>query len=204
MFKKLSTALVLLTFSNLASANMISLDSASYSGIQGEQINVDINYDFTDFAMFGGGFNLNYDTGILAFVSYTQADYSGTDIEAAASPIGGLSGAGDYQGAGIGTFDFLSGSNSAGLVGTFVFNLLSDIGVGGTTCGSALCLTPNGFNPMVSLVGQVVDTEVFAAGISAANVDVRSAVVGVPETGTLALLGLGIAGVALTRRRQKV
>lgn len=147
-------------------AGSISFDMDTYAETPGNQVNVTIHFDFTDQAMLGGGFNVIYDPSVLEFVSYTRN--IGPEVQDAASPIGSLQSPGNYLGAGVGTFDFFTGINTAGDIGTFVFNVLGAGGDGG--CGATLCLTPVDTNPMTSLDGQDVTVEVFSNGITASTI----------------------------------
>ncbi len=167
-----------------ASANSVGLDAMEYDGTTG-QITVSVNYDFTDFAMFGGGLDLIYDAGAIEFVSYEQAALP-ADAQAPASPVGSLADAGAYEGFGIGTFEFFNGMTSAGTIGSFTFNVLGATDAGATPCGMTLCLVENGTNPFVSLAGGTVGGDLLAAGISGAEV-----VVPVPAAVWFMLSGLG-------------
>ena len=152
-----------------ANANSISFDMDPYLANPQEQVAVTIYFDFTDFGMFGGGFNVIYDANVLEFVGYTQVVFSGPGApQVGASPLGALASPGNYLGAGVGTFEFLNGISTIDIVGTFLFNVLGGGGDGG--CGATLCLTPVGINPMVTLGGSDITNEVFANGLSAANV----------------------------------
>jgi len=153
-----------------AQANSISLEFTGF--VEGDQARFVVNYDFSEFAMFGGGIDLVYDTTVLEFVSFTQNELP-FDAQAPASPFGQLEFPGLYAGFGIGTFDFINGMNSVGTIGTFIFNvsggLVSDTF---TACGpgnadpfiftiNTICVTPNEINPMVSLAGDVVNDQLF-------------------------------------------
>ncbi|MEM7082652.1 MAG: VPLPA-CTERM sorting domain-containing protein [Pseudomonadota bacterium] len=167
-----------------ASANSVGFDAMDYDGTAGT-VSITLTYDFTDFAMFGGGVDIIYDSNAIEFVSYTQADLP-ADAQAPASPVGALDGAGTYAGVGIGTFEFFNGMTSAGNIGTFVFNVLGGTDAGATPCGMTLCIVPNAINPFVSLAGQDVTADLLSAGISGANV-----VVPVPAAVWFMLSGLG-------------
>ena len=177
-FVKVLAALVASAMMFNASANSISLDSASYDGASG-QITVTISYDFTDFAMFGGGANLMYDASALSFVSYTQ-DVSMSGADEAASPTGSLVSDGNYEGFGIGTFAFQTGITDAASFGTFVFDVLAG-------CDDCIMLGPNAANPMVSLAGMPVNAEIFGNGITVASVSA----IPVPAAVWFMLSGLG-------------
>jgi len=154
-----------------ASAASISFDMNTYTESPPNQVAVTIHFDFTDIAMLGGGFNVLYDSSVLEFVSYTQnaAVFSGVGApQMAASPIGALDSPGNYLGSGLGSFDFFTGINIAGDIGTFVFTVLGAGGDGG--CGVTLCLTPVPANPMFNLGGADITDSVFASGITAANI----------------------------------
>ena len=182
-----------------ANANNISFDQAQYTVNPGDAVQVTVTYDFTDFAMFGGGFNLIYDASTLTFVDYARTDFDvmGADLppQNAASPTGGLDSAGNYLGAGIGTFDFFNGLLASGVIGvfTFIYDGPPTEGGFGTPCGSQLCLMPNvPQNPMVSLAGGDVTADIFGDpnAIYAANVPVPAAVWFL-LSGLGALLGFG-------------
>ncbi len=167
-----------------ASANSVGFDAMEYDGTQGT-VSITLNYDFTEFAMFGGGVDIIYDAAAIEFVSYTQAPLP-ADAQAPASPVGALSDAGTYTGVGIGTFEFFNGMTSAGEIGTFVFNVLGATDAGNTPCGMTLCIVPNAINPFVSLAGTEVSATLIDNGIGAAQV-----VVPVPAAVWFMLSGLG-------------
>ncbi len=154
-----------------ASANSISFDSSSYieenggGGAPGS-VFISVLYDFTDFPMFGGGFDIVFDPAAVQFSNYIQAPLP-DDAEAAASPVGMLNG-NVYQGAGIGTFDFFNGMSGAGTIGTFEFIVLSAPSSGSkvTPCGFVICLVSNEVNPFVSLNGDLVSDELLMNGIT--------------------------------------
>lgn len=192
-----------------ANANFIEFDQTSYSGAVGDRITVTINYDFTTFAMFGGGLDLLFDPTVVDFVSFTQ-DLA-PDAIALASPVGAEGAAGEYLGFGIGTFDFFSGMTSAGTFGIFEFDLLAPAGsVPATVCGQVLCLTPNPFfNPFISLAGFDVTADFFPDGFLGADVEFQVApvdpvdpVVPVPAPLTLSLFGIGLVGLGWSRRKK--
>jgi hypothetical protein len=186
-----------------ANANFIEFDQTSYSGAAGDRITVTINYDFTSFAMFGGGLDLLFDPTVVDFVSFTQN--LAPDAQATASPVGAEGAAGEYLGFGIGTFDFFSGMTSAGTVGIFEFDLLAPPGlVLATSCGQVLCLTPKPFlNPFVSLIGDFVTADLFPAGFLGAAVEFQvDPVVPVPAPFTLSLFGIGLVGLGWSRRKK--
>jgi len=177
-FVKVLTALVASAMMFNANANSVSLDSALYDGTSG-QITVTVSYDFTDFAMFGGGINLMYDASALSFVSYDQ-DVSMSQADEAASPTGSLTSEGNYDGFGIGTFAFQTGISDAAAFGTFVFDVLAD-------CTDCIMLGPNAANPMVSLAGMPVNAEIFGGDMTVASVSF----VPVPAAVWFMLSGLG-------------
>jgi len=169
----------------------VGFDAAAYNG-SGGTVSVSIVYDFTVFAMFGGGIDVIYDSTVLEFVSYTQADLP-IDARPEASPVGMLTAEGTYTGAGIGTFEFFSGMTSAGTIGTFVFNI---VGVGDfdTPCGATLCLEVNAINPFVSLAGADVSVDLLNAGVS--SLSFSTVPFPVPAAVWFMLSGLGVlAGV---------
>ena len=161
-FVRLAFALVAGTFMCNAHANSVGLEQVEYTS-NFDQVIVALVYDFTDFAMFGGGLDIAYDHNSIEFVSYTQAPLP-ADAQAAASPVGELTEPGLYSGVGIGTFDFFNGMTSAGEIGTFVFNILGPFDSGVMPCGLAMCLLPNAINPFISLAGEDVTEELIANG----------------------------------------
>lgn len=170
-----------------ASANSIGFDAMEYDGTSG-QVSITLQYDFTDFAMFGGGVDIIYDANAIEFVSFERAPLP-ADAQAPASPDGSLTAPGEYTGVGIGTFEFFSGMTSAGDIGTFIFNVLGATDAGATPCGMTLCITPNATNPLVSLAGQTVSDELIMNGIGGATV--TAAPIPVPAAVWLMLSGLG-------------
>lgn len=166
-----------------ASANSVGFTQSIYVA-SAPTIEVTVAYDFSDFAMFGGGLDLVYDSSALEFVSFTQAELA-SDAQAAASPVGLFAKPGLYQGFGVGTFEFFNGMTSAGDMGTFVFNLVSSPSLN-TPCGELLCLVPNAINPFVSLDGVEVSDLLLDNGISAAAIFIP-----VPAAVWLMLSGLG-------------
>lgn len=171
-----------------ASANSISFDMGEYMAQDGT-VTVTINYDFSDFAMFGGGFDVLYDSSVIEFVSYEQAPLP-ADAQAPASPVGALAAPGAYEGAGIGTFDFFTGMTSTGVIGTFTFTQIDLAGGGDAGCGFTLCLTPNAVNPLVSLAGADVSLDILGGGSNVTAVPVPAAVWFL-LSGLGALLGFG-------------
>ncbi len=172
-----------------ANANSVGFDQDNYSGTI---ISVSVIYDFTDFAMFGGGVDIEYDPNALLFIDYTQGPLA-ADVVGPASPVGSLTAPGLYSGPGIGTWEaWFWGINSAGTIGTLTFNVLGTNDPGATSCGLALCLLRNNLNPFVSVAGSDVNDELFANGISGANIALP---VSVPAATWLMLSGLiGIIG----------
>ncbi len=167
-FTSFIKAIVVLTVSVAmysVSANSVGLEQVEYDG-NFDQVSITLVYDFTDFSMFGGGLDIIYDANSIEFVSYTQQDPLPFDAQAPASPVGELTAPGLYSGAGIGTFEFFNGMNSAGNIGTFVFNIVGPTDAGATPCGFALCLAPNAINPFVSLAGDIVTDELIANGFN--------------------------------------
>ncbi len=167
-----------------ASANSVGFDSMEYDGSAGT-ITVVLTYDFTEFAMFGGGVDIIYDTNVLEFGSYTHQALDNLDAQAPASPPGELTEPGTYAGVGIGTFEFFTGMTSAGNIGTFVFNVIGAT-AGGAPCGFDLCVQANA-NDWVSLATDNVTDVLLATGIGGANV----APVPVPAAVWFMLSGLG-------------
>ncbi len=168
-----------------ASANSVGFEFMEYDGTAGT-VTINLNYDFTDFAMFGGGVDIIYDANAIEFVSYTHRALENADAQDPASPEGSLTAAGTYTGVGIGTFEFFNGMTSAGAIGTFQFNVLGATDAGATPCGMTLCIVENGINPWVSLAGGIVGPELIGNGNSAAAV-----VVPVPAAVWFMLSGLG-------------
>jgi len=168
-----------------ASANSVGFDQIEYL-TDGNTITVTLNYDFTEFAMFGGGVDITYDTTVLEFVSYTHLALNNADAQGPASPEGALTDAGTYTGVGIGTFEFGTGMTSMGTIGTFVFNVIGAT-AGGAACGMDLCINVNNINPFVSLAGDEVSALLLDNGISGANV----APIPVPAAVWFMLSGLG-------------
>ena len=148
----------------------ISFDSDTYIPDLSNQISVIVNFDFTADPAFGGGFNVIYDDTVLQFVSYTQAIFAGGGAPQLgnASPLGTLDSPGNYLNAGVGTFEFFTGINTAGEIGTMLFDVIGSGGDAG--CGATLCLTPVVSNPMFNLGGVNITSDVFANGIFAASV----------------------------------
>lgn len=169
-----------------AHANSVGFSSSTYAPDNGQLI-VTVVYDYSDFAMAGGGFDLLYDPESLEFVSYTAAPrqpdvmwtYGGTVDEP-----------GIVYGIGHST-KFFNGITSSGEFGTIVFNVLSTP-VGDPGCdGFQLCLVPTIFNPFVTLSGNLVTDEILA--------DAYAQVVTVPAPAAFWLLAGGLVG--LLRRR---
>jgi hypothetical protein len=198
--------LFLLVSASSVNAAKISFDSNDYLGVINNNINVDVLFDFTDNPAFGGGFNVLFDTSILEFVSYTQATFSGAGApQTPASPIGALASPGNYLNAGVGSFEFFNGINTAGTVGSFIFKVIGNTPLVGN-CGAALCLTSVGNNQMFNLLGQNITNEVFSNGITAANVSFANTPpppnTPIPTPSTFALFGLGLAGLGWSRRKK--
>ena len=170
-----------------SSANSVGFDQMIYYS-DGGSVSIDLLYDFTDFATFGGSVTIIFDTTAIEFVSYTQAPYP-PDVQSPASPIGSLVSPGVYEGVGIGTFEGFFGITSAGAIGTFVFNVFGSPS-GSTPCGSTLCILPHAINPFIALNGQDITAEVLANGISSA--DVVASEIPVPAALWLLLSGLAV------------
>lgn len=167
--KFVAVVFVGLTAAN-ANANSVGFDLPEVTG-EGPSLTlrVTVNYDFTEFAMFGGGLDIRYDTTALEFVAYIPAALS-FDAQPAASPVGELTSLGEYTGFGVGTFEFFNGMNSQGEIGTFVFNFVA-LNTGATPCGSLICLTGNAINPFVSLAGADVTEQLLNNGLSTVDVE---------------------------------
>ncbi len=194
--RKLILSLLFATCVCGANAASIGFDDSSYSG--NSSVTVNVLFDFVDTPAFGGGFNLLFDSAVLEFVSYTQAIFSGspgTPQFGLASPIGDLINPGEYLGAGVGTFEFFTGINTAGTIGTFLFNIIGSAPGGTPPCGATLCLTPVSLNPVVSLVGDDISADVFANGIAAANVSA------IPLPAAAWFFGTALIGLVGLKRR---
>ncbi|MFK8029106.1 MAG: hypothetical protein AB8G18_02610 [Gammaproteobacteria bacterium] len=175
------------------SANSVSFDSGAYAPDSNGQISINVLYDFTSYAMFGGGVSLLYDASALEFVSFTQDDFGGSNAQPAFSPNGALIEPGFYQGFGIGAGKSFLGITDAGSMGVFVFIVTGsgDGSFNGCLNGAALCLTPNlPIDPMVSVAGQNVTDAIFAneEGLNASVVVPLPASVWFLLSGLLALL----------------
>ncbi|MEM7082651.1 MAG: VPLPA-CTERM sorting domain-containing protein [Pseudomonadota bacterium] len=194
--KKALGALVASGLMVTASANSI-----GYTGsfTAGGGLTINVTYDFSEFAMFGGGLDLYYDPNAIEFVSYTQAALP-ADAQAAASPAGVLVGPGLYEGFGIGTFEFFNGMTSVGDMGSFVFNILGGTDPSATPCGTTICIVGNPVNPFVSLAGEDVTAVLLGDGISIGITADGFAHVPVPAAVWLMLSGLA-ALVGLGRHR---
>lgn len=170
-----------------ASANSIGFDALEYDGTAGT-VSMTLQYDFTEFAMFGGGVDIVWDAGALAFANFERAPLP-ADAQAPASPDGELVGNDTWEGIGIGTFEFFTGMTSMGDIATFTFDVLGPTDAGATPCGLTLCITPNATNPLVSLAGDTVTDALIANGGGGANV--TAAPIPVPAAVWLMLSGLG-------------
>lgn len=186
---KIVVALVATGLMSNSNANSVGFDQDNYS--DGIVISVSLIYDFTDFLMFGGSVDIEYDPNALLFIDYTQAPLP-SDAAPSASPIGSLTSPGLYSGPGIGGLKFFQGMSGAGTIGTLTFSVIGTNDPGATSCGFALCLLPNSLNPFVSLAGLDVTDELFANGISGANVVVPvPAAVWLILSGLIGLIGFG-------------
>lgn len=146
-FYKVFAALLMSVTMVGANANSVGFDLDSYDASSGS-FSVTINYDFTDFNMFGGGMDLAFDASVLSLVSYTRSDPADRPgSQDPASPVGSLASAGLYEGFGVGTFDFFTGFGGTGTVGTFVFDVIGTASRG----DSALMLMPNAINVFASI-----------------------------------------------------
>ncbi|MFK8032483.1 MAG: VPLPA-CTERM sorting domain-containing protein [Gammaproteobacteria bacterium] len=169
-----------------ASANSVGFDAMNYEAAVGDTVSVDVLYDFTVDAMFGGAVNVIFDATQIGDVQWVDAELA-PDAQAPASPNGVLED-GAVIGAGVGTFEFFNGMTSAGGIGTLTFTFLGGDGTSATTpCGMTLCLEENGINPFVSLAGQSVGADLLAAGNAGASV----APIPVPAAVWFMLSGLG-------------
>ena len=159
-------AFMLSFFSSGVSANSFGFNSYSLTP-QDDMISVSLVYNFTDFAMFGGGVDVIYDATTIEFAGFEPA-LMPPDAELS-SPVGVLTEPGLISNVGLIAVNFFNGINSQGTVGTFYFNLLGG-GAGDTPCGMVLCIVSNVLNPFVSLEGQDETSEILGNGISGASI----------------------------------
>ena len=161
-------------------ANSVGFGSSTYSPDNGQLV-VTVVYDFTDFGMFGGGFDLLYDAEALEFVSFT-ASLLPPDIWFWG--FGAVEEPGRVTDLYLSNSSFFNGINSAAEYGTIVFNVLSG-SIGDPGCdGFELCLVSNANNPLVSLAGSIVDDELLS--------DARARVVPLPAAFWLLVSGLAL------------
>lgn len=189
-----ATMIVASALMTSASANSVGFTQSQYTAAS--TVEITLVYDYTEFAMFGGGLDLTYDVAALEFVSYTRAELQ-PDAQAVASPVGSLVEAGVYREFGVGSFDLLSGMSSSGEIGTFVFNVIGPLDAGATPCGAHLCLTQTGQYFFTSFDGQAVADILLGNGITEASITANP--IPIPAAVWLMLSGLG-ALVGLGRK----
>ncbi len=157
----------------------------------GDLVSFDVVMDFTDYTngTLGGGFDIFFDSLSLQFVSLVNNMVGDPGFGRDPDILDGL-----LESWGVGDFNGIFGFN---VLGSVVFQVLD-------TMGASTVLGTQATN---GIAGPWVDGTTFVdlIPVDYGVVEVTRAdeVVPVPEPGVLALLCLGLAGIAIFRRRTK-
>ena len=156
----------------------------------GDLLSFDVVMDFSDLpngGTIGGGFDIFFDSGALQFVSLVNNMIGDPGFGRDPDILDGL-----LESWAIAAFNGITGVNVLGSVVFEVLNTMGDSTILGTQATEGIGGAWVDGTDFVSLI----DVEYGAVEVTRAD-----DVVPVPEPGILALLGLGLAGIAVSRRR---
>ncbi len=135
---------------------------------QSGMVSISVDYDFTEYSMFGGRVNIVYDSDAIEFVKFNSGLLP-PDVEIV-STAGVLTEPGLIAEFGLLATNFFNAANSQGRVGTFYFNILGEANAGATPCGKVLCIVEDPLNPFVTALGTVATDDILAASITEASI----------------------------------
>ena len=172
----LLTAALLGGMMSVANAASVSLMPASVDAVEGGSIAIDVVIDFSDDPTLGGGIDINWDSAVLAFDSWSY------DSSTVGDDVGfrndGVPGDGSYIGQAVGNFNGLT----TGTIGTITLVAVA----AGDTMVSVGDTTNAAVGPWVSAVTFGVQNPEY----SGANVTVNAAIP-LPAAAWLMFGGLG-------------
>lgn len=189
-FETAASAILLFCASTVANASLVYLLPEVQTVAAGEQVDVELWWDFTDEPALGGGVDIFYDPDLLAFRSF---EYNLADplIDSALTYFDFVGGGGEIDGISTGNFDGIDGPVRVGTASFDTFGL-----------GLAVLSVATSDNPIAGVLFSAETFEPYPDGA----IDFLGATVQIgtiSEPGTLVLLLIGGSVLLAGRGRRR-